>query len=186
MVSAPPYNNSTQQPDGPVLIYDDDHYYMASAIALKLRAENIPVTLVTPQGRVAGWSYYTAEQIPLIKSLLDAGVEILSDLGLRGWDGSEARLECVFSGKQSSRQVKNLIPITARLPDDTLWQSLNANKEKFLASGGISLNRVGDCKMPGIIAAAVYDGHKLARELGQSDQAPEELARDRVIIEMGI
>ncbi|MCH7882712.1 MAG: FAD-dependent oxidoreductase [Proteobacteria bacterium] len=174
-----------EQLDGPVLIYDDDHYYLASAVALKLRAEGMPVTLVTPQGRIAGWSSYTQEQAPLIKMLLDAGVEIYTDLGLRGWNGSEARLACVFTGRETSLSAQYLVPITARLPNDTLWQALSASKEQFVASGGISLNRVGDCKAPGMIASAVYDGHKLARELGQQQQTTEELARDRFVINMG-
>ncbi|MCH8177031.1 MAG: NAD(P)-binding protein [Proteobacteria bacterium] len=174
-----------EQLDGPVLIYDDDHYYLASAVALKLRAEGMPVTLVTPQGRIAGWSSYTEEQAPLIKMLLDAGVEIYTDLGLRGWNGSEARLACVFTGRETSLSAQYLVPITARLPNDTLWQALSASKEQFVASGGISLNRVGDCKAPGMIASAVYDGHKLARELGQQQQTTEELARDRFVINMG-
>ena len=174
-----------EQLDGPVLIYDDDHYYLASAVALKLRAKGMPVTLVTPQGRIAGWSSYTQEQAPLIKMLLDAGVEIYTDLGLRGWNGSEARLACVFTGRETSLSAQYLVPITARLPNDTLWQALSASKEQFVASGGISLNRVGDCKAPGMIASAVYDGHKLARELGQQQQTTEELARDRFVINMG-
>lgn len=174
-----------EQLDGPVLIYDDDHYYLASAVALKLKAEGMPVTLVTPQGRIAGWSSYTQEQAPLIKMLLEAGVEIITDSGLRGWNGSEAKLACVFTGRETSLAAKYLVPITARLPNDTLWQALSASKEQFVASGGISLNRVGDCKAPGMIASAVYDGHKLARELGQQQQTIEELARDRVVVNMG-
>jgi hypothetical protein len=147
-----------------------------------IKAERIPVTLVTPEGRVAGWSAYTQEQAPLIKMLLDTGVEIFTDSGLHGWNGSETRLECVFTGRETSLAARYLVPISARLPDDTLWRALNASKEQFLASGGISLNRVGDCKAPGLIAAAVYDGHKLARELGQQQQTTGELARDRVVV----
>ena len=111
------------------------------------------------------------------------GVEILTDLGLRGWDGLEAKLECVFSGKEKTLAAKYLVPITARLPDEALWQALGAKREQFLASGGISLSRVGDCKMPGIIAAAVYDGHKIGRELGQPVVSNGELARDRIVVE---
>ncbi len=171
--------------DGPVLIYDDDHYYLAGVVALKLRNDGIPVILVTPEGRIAGWSAYTQEQSPLIKRLLDAGVEIFTNLGLRGWNGSEARLECVFTGKGTSLTAKYLVPITARLPNDALWRALDASKEQFIANGGISLNRVGDCKVPGMIAAAVYDGHKLARELGRQRITTDELARDRVVIDTG-
>jgi dimethylamine/trimethylamine dehydrogenase len=43
----------------------------------------------------------------------------------------------------------------------------------------LSLQRVGDCRAPGIIAAAVYAGHKAARELGCSEV---EFKRDRVVV----
>ena len=112
-------------------------------------------------------SSLACEQTPLTRALLEEGVEILTDLGLRSWDGSQARLECVFSGKEKTLAAKYLVPITARLPDEALWQALAAKKDHFQAGSGISLNRIGDCRMPGIIAAAVYDGHKIARELGQ-------------------
>ncbi len=35
-------------PTAPTLIFDDDHYYMASVIAEVLRQNQVPVTLVTP------------------------------------------------------------------------------------------------------------------------------------------
>jgi dimethylamine/trimethylamine dehydrogenase len=35
------------------------------------------------------------------------------------------------------------------------------------APGPKTLTRIGDCLAPGIIAAAVYAGHRYARELGE-------------------
>ena len=37
-----------QLPDGPTVVYDDDHYYMATVIAEHIRNASVPVTLVTP------------------------------------------------------------------------------------------------------------------------------------------
>lgn len=167
-------------PDGRVIIYDDDHYYLGSAIALKLRAENIDVTLVTPESRTAGWSYYTTEQFPLIQQLLDAKVKLINDKGLVSWDGRSAKLECVFSNAVSEIHADCLIPLTARQPNDTLFYELKARKQEFDHKDGISLQIIGDCAMPGIIATAIYDGHKAARELG-AQPSKTELRRDRII-----
>jgi dimethylamine/trimethylamine dehydrogenase len=49
-------------PGGPTLVYDDDHYYMASVIAEKLRADNISVIFVTPETMVSAWGDMTSEQ----------------------------------------------------------------------------------------------------------------------------
>ena len=48
------------------------------------------------------------------------------------------------------------------------------------AEPGARLQRVGDCLQPSIIAAAVYSGHKAARELGAA--VPAQALRDRVQI----
>jgi len=55
--------------------------------------------------------------------------------------------------------------VTARIPVDALHRDL-AGSSAALADAGIrSLIRIGDCLSPGTIAAAVYGGHRMAREL---------------------
>jgi len=49
-------------------------------------------------------------------------------------------------------------------------------------SGITTLVRIGDCRAPGIIATAVYDGHRAARELGQPASDLVE-RRERVCVE---
>ncbi len=46
---------------------------------------------------------------------------------------------------------------------------------------GSRIIRIGDCRQPAIIAAAVYSGHKAARELGGELHAVP-AARERVVI----
>ena len=48
--------------DGPVVIFDDDHYYMGGVLAEKLRLEGLDVTLVTPAADVSKWTHATLEQ----------------------------------------------------------------------------------------------------------------------------
>ena len=177
---------SDHLPEASVVIFDDDHYYMASVIALKLRAEGIDVTLVTPEGRAAGWSYYTEEQHLTVKAMYDAGIEIVTDRGLIYFKPDKIGLECVFSGRESEVAADYLIPVTARIPSAELWFELESRAEEFQANGGLSLQRIGDCAAPGIIASAVYAGHKAARELGQVNQDQVEIKRDRVVVDSRI
>ena len=88
------------------------------------------------------------------------------------------QLECIYSEAESRLEADCLLPVTSRIPDDELWQALDARRDEFEDRGGLSLQRIGDCRAPGIIAAAVYAGHKAARELGAQDIMVE---RDRVV-----
>ena len=49
-------------PEGHVVIYDDDQYYMAGAIAEKLVQAGRQVTFVTPGLEVSSWTVMTDEQ----------------------------------------------------------------------------------------------------------------------------
>jgi dimethylamine/trimethylamine dehydrogenase len=166
-------------PDGHVVIYDDDHYYLGSAIALQLRAKGVSVTMATPESSLAGWSQHTEEHSLTMQVLIEAGVEIVTAKGLVAWQPGVLQLECIYSGRESKIQADFLVPISARTPNDELWCELDTRRDEFDAKGGLSLQRVGDCRAPGIIAAAVYAGHKAARELGCSEV---EFKRDRVVV----
>jgi dimethylamine/trimethylamine dehydrogenase len=166
-------------PDGHVVIYDDDHYYLGSAVALQLCAHGARVTMVTPETTLAGWNQHTEEHSLIMKALIDAGVEIMTAKGLVGFESSEVQLECVFSGTGLQLTADHLVPVTTRIPEDELWCALDAQRDKFLSRGGLSLQRIGDCQAPGIVAAAVYAGHKAARELGQDGAG---FKRDRVVV----
>jgi dimethylamine/trimethylamine dehydrogenase len=165
-------------PRGRVVIYDDDHYYLGSALALLASANGCQVTLVTPAESLAGWSRFTDEHRPTMQLLIDAGVEWVTARGLVGFEPGSVRLECVYSARPSQLAADQLVPISARKTDDALWLALDRRREELGANGLRSLQRIGDCRAPGMIAAAVYAGHKAARELGCQQV---EIKRDRVV-----
>ena len=55
--------------------------------------------------------------------------------------------------------------VTARHPRDALYQSLKRRMDNEVQTPFRSLRRIGDCEAPAIIAAAIYAGHRYAREL---------------------
>jgi len=167
-------------PEGDVLVYDDDHYYMGATIAEKLRRDGHAVTLVTPKSLVGAWSVYTAEQDRTQRELIDLGVDIMVSHALAGFDGNEAQLACVYSGRNIARRAQSLVLVTARLPDDDLHGELTGHPESLQANGITSVTRIGDCFAPGTIAAAVYSGHRYARELDEPDEGDVPYRRDRV------
>ena len=114
-----------------------------------------------------------------MQTLIEAGVECVTGKGLAGFEDGAVRLECVYSGRLSNIEARQLIPISARVANDELWQVLEQRREQLNQKGLLSLRRIGDCQAPGIVAAAVYAGHKVARELGCETV---EIGRDRVIV----
>ena len=144
---------------GPVVVFDDDNYYLGGLLAEKLRAEGHDVTLATTAAMVSPWSEHTLEQHFIQSRIIEAGIDIVPLHNLIGFDGERVELACVYSGRRKSLACKSLVPVTAREPLDGLYREL-------MAEGGFeTLRCIGDAYAPGTIAAAVYAGHKVAREL---------------------
>ncbi len=161
------------RPEGCVLVYDDDHYYMGSVIAELLVADGCQVSLATPASVVASWTEYTLEQHRIQSRMLEIGVEIISGHGLRQINRDSVRLGCVYSGSERAVDASSVVMVTSRLPEDSLYQTLAANVDDLQAAGITTLKSIGDCHGPATIAAAVYEGHRFARELGEEiDEIP--------------
>ncbi len=85
-------------------------------------------------------------------------------------------LACGYTGSVRQIECGCLIPVTSRLPEDSLWQDLQAMRPDWAQAGVTSVAQIGDCLAPGLIAAAVYSGHKHAREAcGQVAVAREDV-----------
>jgi dimethylamine/trimethylamine dehydrogenase len=60
-----------------------------------------------------------------------------------------------------------VVTITARLPRDALYQELLAVESQWSVAGIQSVKCAGDALAPGLIAHAVYAGHRYAREMDE-------------------
>ncbi|MFT3988887.1 FAD-dependent oxidoreductase [Aestuariivirga sp.] len=152
---------------GPVIIYDDEHYFMGGALAERLKREGLDVTLVTPAAIASSWTAYTDEQAFVQKRLLELGVSIRPLLAISGFDGQAARFACVYTGRETSLPCGTLMSVTGRLPDDSLYHALKTRADVPFQT----LTRIGDCLAPGLIADAVYSGHRFARGFGGTEPA---------------
>ena len=154
---------------GPVVIYDDDRYYMGGVLAEQLRMRGLEVTLVTPASDVSTWARNTLEQGWIEERLHKIGVSILEKHWIPGAAKGEVRVAHVASGRERRLPCASLLLVTMRLPNDSLFQELNGDPARLADAGITSLQRIGDCLAPSTIAAAVYSGHRSARE---ADAAP--------------
>jgi dimethylamine/trimethylamine dehydrogenase len=148
----------------PVVVFDDDHYYLGAVLAEKLRLDGLDVTLVTPADRVSAWTVNTLEQHAIQKRVLDIGVEVRVSRNIIGFDGSTITLECTYTERLTTVPAAAVVTVTSRLPNDELAQSLDDLPGAINAAGIVSITSIGDCFAPGTIAAAVYAGHRHARE----------------------
>ncbi|MGH0224784.1 NAD(P)-binding protein [Sinorhizobium meliloti] len=160
--------------DGPVVVFDDDCFYMGSVLAELLARRGCTVTFVTPESQVSPSSRNTLEQARIQKRLIDLGVEIVTAMTLAGRTKDQLELSCVYSGRIRPVDCATLVPVTARLPDETLWLELKAREAEWADAGIKTITRLGDCLAPGLIAAAVYSGHQYARTY------QEQIDKDRV------
>jgi dimethylamine/trimethylamine dehydrogenase len=158
-------------PTGPVVVYDDDHYYMGSIIAEKLRLDGLDVTLVTPAADISTWSHATLEHTWIENRLYDIGVEIVEKHELAAISATEVSIEHVASGRGRATPCASVVLVTSRQSNDALYHELVADRAALEAAGIASVTRIGDCLAPSTIAAAVYAGHRLAREI---DSPPPE------------
>ena len=148
---------------GPVVIYDDEHYFMGGALAEKLARSGHAVTLVTPYPQVSGWTVYTDEQGFIQDRLMSLGVTLVTQHMLSAQGADYARITCATSGEPRDIACESLILVTGRQPIDDLWQTLHTRPNTV---------RVGDCLAPSSIADAVYSAHRYARLLGEPDLPP--------------
>jgi dimethylamine/trimethylamine dehydrogenase len=92
-------------------------------------------------------------------------VEIIPLHQLLDMNGASLTLECVYSGKPKTIECSALIPVTSRLPNDQLSTDLLDQQDQWQDAGIITVNAIGDCLAPGLIAAATYSGHEIGRAL---------------------
>ena len=166
---------------GPVLVFDDDHYYMGGVLAEKLRRDGHAVALATPAAEASTWTRMTDEQARVQAQLIRLGVEILPFHDLVGAEADAATLEHIHTGRRQTRACATLLLVTSRQPDDTLYRELQSDPAALAAAGIGSVTRIGDCLVPGAIVHAVYGGHRFARALDEPSTGDVPFRRERVV-----
>ncbi len=78
----------------------------------------------------------------------------------------------------------SLVMVTSRAPNDELELELSADPRVLADSTITSVCAIGDCLCPSTIAAAVYEGHRVAREMDLPPQDPDmPFKREQILLE---
>lgn len=160
---------------GRVVVYDDDHYYMAGVVAERLLQHGCEVTFVSPESLVSAYTQYTAEQGRIQRRLLESCAGVHLSTALVRAEPGEAHLACVYTGRETVLPADAVVLVTGMAPRDDLYRALQALDPSVVRAAGVRRSvRLGDCLGPGTIAAAVHSGHLFARTLdtGLTDWTP--------------
>ncbi|WP_119392846.1 FAD-dependent oxidoreductase [Taklimakanibacter lacteus] len=148
-----------------IVIYDDDHYAVGSALAEMLRARGHRVTYATPLPVVSSWTQMTDEQGFIQARLMTMDVGLVLSHRLMGVAGGKPQFACIHTGRPLELSCDALLLVTGRVPQDALYHALAG----LMPDGAVS--RIGDCLAPSHIADAVFSGHRFAREFGEDRTA---------------
>ena len=165
MVISPDQIMSGFRPRGKVLIYNNDGYYLASVLAEQLAEEGNEVVLVTPAADIAEWTHNTLENEHIQIRLRELGVQIICKQEMIAVDSGRVTLGCIYVGTRTSIDTGAVIPVTARDPENSLYNELLNRKDVWNDAGIKTVTSIGDCLAPAKIAIAVSAGHEYARNL---------------------
>jgi dimethylamine/trimethylamine dehydrogenase len=157
---------------GPVVIFDFDHYYMGGCLAEVLRERGHEVTIVTPANSVSAWTFMNNEMGNIRARMIELGVQIVLEKNIADFGDGVVQLNSIYPGDgSSSLECGSLVVVGNRIGNDDLYKEV-------LGAGFSAARCIGDCRAPGAIAHAVYSGHECARTIDLGDDI-EQVARER-------
>lgn len=165
-----------------VLVWDDDHYYMAGVIAERLAEQGYAAHYVTPASEASTWTRATLEQHFIQARLLTKGVRITAFRALQAIEAGAVTLECVHTGALETVAADGVVLVTARLPEDQLAQALRARAADWADAGLAAVTVIGDALAPATIAHATYAGRRYAELLDAPPGDPDAVPFQREIV----
>ena len=169
-----------------VLVIDGDGYFTGVSVAEFLADQGKKVSLVTQLGSVAKYTHFTLEAPNLHRMIHEKGIHVFVGHWVEGLDiGNEvkARVYNVFRDgyrrtneprvgelpRKRGTEVKELgfdsiVLVTGRISNQALFTELKLRKAEWSKNEIEAIYHTGDCYAPRLIADAIFDGHRLARE----------------------
>ncbi len=161
-------------PDRRAVVIDYDGYLVGACVAELLATEGYEVTIVTPHSVVSPVADEMLEGIPARRRLAGLGVAAVREASVARVEPGSVHLR----GGQVIA-VDGVVLVTQRVPVDDLHGELASDTARLAAAGITRLLRAGDCIAPRLLPDAVFDGHRLARELDEPRPLP--YRRERMV-----
>jgi dimethylamine/trimethylamine dehydrogenase len=159
------------------------------------------VTILTPLRGVAPYTHFTLEAPNLHRMMHEKHIHELCSHFLLSVKPGVATCYNIFrdgykrkpgpvTGELPRRvgtdvvevEFDTIIVATARKANDSLWKQLSARTAEWEKNDILAVYQAGDCYAPGLIAQAVFEGHRIAREFESSNpQRPQPWIRERQV-----
>ena len=187
-----------------VVVLDADGYFTGVGMAELAADQGKEVAIVTQLAEVGPYTEYTLEGSNLHRMLHEKHIRC----HVRHWvqdvePGNEVKVRIFnvyregyrrtteprtgqYPRRQSTEALDlacdTVILVTSRLSNNALFREVKARQGEWQKNGVQAVYQVGDCYAPRMIADAVFDGHRLAREFESPDpQHPLPFVRERQI-----
>jgi dimethylamine/trimethylamine dehydrogenase len=168
-------------PGGRVVVYDSDGYFMGPDLAEKLAVDGFRVDLVTSLEDISPFSEETLEQVFLKERLHELGVGMHRSVTINKVEPGRVAGAGEF-GEPFELETDAVVLVTQRVSDDALYHDLRDDEARLEAEGIEAVYRIGDCVAPQLIADAIFDGHRLAREIdSENPSVPLPYVRERPV-----
>ena len=155
---------------GRVAVYDTDGYYVAPGVAELLALEGFDTHLVTTYPVVSPISDGTLEGALLRQHLHEVGVTVHRGVTVTGVDTAGIRGSDEF-GQSWTLACTGLVLVTQPRSNDQIYHDLKGNPDALAGNAIEAVYRIGDALAPRMISEAIFDGHRLAREIDSLDPA---------------
>jgi dimethylamine/trimethylamine dehydrogenase len=153
-----------------VVVYDAEGYFVGPGIAELLTTAGFAVDLVTSLDVISPISDLTLEGPMLRQHLHEAGVTMHRGVTVLAVEPGLVSGEDEFE-EPWSVEADGLVLVTQQVSDDALYRQLAADADAWAETGIEDVYRIGDCVAPRMISEAIFDGHRLAREIDAPDPA---------------
>ena len=147
-----------------VVVYDCEGYFMGAGMAELLAGEGHAVELVTSCEKVAPFCDETLEGPLLRQHLHDLGIGMRAECAVLG---RRARAACA-ARRRSATPLRSSATPSSSSPSACRTSGSSSSSARPALAG---LHRIGDCVAPRLLADAIWDGHRLAREIDSPDPA---------------
>lgn len=151
-----------------VAVYDAEGYFVGPGIAELLANEGFETHLVTSLEVVSPISDLTLEGPMLRQHLHERGVTMHRGVTIERVAPGSIAGEDEF-GEPFSLEVDGIVLVTQQVSDESLYLELAGDAAALSAAGIEAVYRIGDCVSPRMISEAIFDGHRLAREIDRAD-----------------
>ena len=149
-----------------VLVYETERQYMGVSAAQQLAGAGHAVTLVTDALEFGGYMKYTLDQAFILRDLTRMRVTMLPATTVDVIEPGTVHVSNVWDpSMEDTIEVDSVVLSTQRAPRDHLYRALIADVERMRENDIEDAWIIGDASAPRALSEAVFDGHRLAREI---------------------